>query len=121
MSQVAAVAADFLALLADEGETITLTKVAAAAPGVDGNQAETLTNTDRLAWCAQFSRREVDGVRVIASDLRCWVSMAAGEEEPAPGWRVTRSGRKFQVLGVSPGPSHVGAGVLELHLRQEGR
>lgn len=118
MSAAAGATADFLAFLAEEGEPITLTRVVLGAQDSAGNQAETLTNYSKTAWLAAFNRREIDGNRVHLGDVRCWASMASGEPSPDAGWRVTRGGVVHQVLGVAPGPSGVGDGILELHLRR---
>lgn len=118
-AQYAAAALDFEAFLAEEGEQITLTKIATAGHDANWNRAETLTATTPLVWCHSFQRREVDGARILASDLRCLLATREGQEHPQEGWRVTRGSRTYQVHAVGPGPAEYGPGVLELHLRLE--
>lgn len=115
MSQAAAAVDDFVAFLGDEGESVTLQTIATALPGSDWNRSETPTATTERAWIASYSRREVDGVRILADDLRAWLSRPT---TPAPGSRLVRGSTTYQIIAASPGPSGVDSGIVELQLRR---
>lgn len=89
-------------LLTKYGESVSFTRVAEGAydPATSGVAAGTTTNYSGYAVPTQYTRADVDGELIKASDIRLIVEQTT--TEPNTGDVVTVDGVVHRIMNVSP-------------------